>query len=159
MDTTKQLIREFHVLLHRCGITDDGKQTILSAYGVESSKELPAASLAEINGKLRDELRRTGLEPKPRKQPIDTARSRVKAAVGAYLAKMGKIPPSGWGPREWNLICAVACRAARADSFNGIPLAKLNQLYNAFRYGSKALDNVEELTKELLHNQQSIINN
>ena len=98
MDTTKQLIREFHVLLHRCGITDDGKQAILSAYGVESSKELPAASLAEINGKLRDELRRTGLEPKPRKQPIDTARSRVKAAVGAYLAKWGRYRPPGGVP-------------------------------------------------------------
>lgn len=146
------LIREFHILLHRCGIDDDGKETILAAYGVTSSTQLSPAMLAEINNKLHEELQKAGMESRPRREPIDTARSRVKAAVGSYLAKMGKIPASGWGVREWNMITAVACRAAEAERFNDIPLAKLNQLYNAFRYGRQAVERVEAITKQLITN-------
>ena len=65
METQKQLIKEFHILLNRLGVDDIGKEGILSAYGAQSSTELHPTALAEINNKLHEECRKRGLEKEP----------------------------------------------------------------------------------------------
>lgn len=151
MKSHNQLIRELHILLNRCGIGAVGKESILEAYGVTSSKMLTEVELREIIDKLHLELQKAGKEEPTKRDPIAIARKRVKAAVGNYLASLGKIPKSGWGLAEWNLITGVACRAAGVSSFNAISQSKLNSLYNAFLHGKQTADEVEKITQELMN--------
>lgn len=137
----KHLIKEFHILLCRCGIDENGKHAILGAYGVESSTELNDSQLAEVNNKLKAELQKAGKEPKPKSSPLDLARRQVKVAIGRYLAAKGEIPASGWLLPEWNKITGVACRAAQSGSFNQIPLSKLRGIVYEFNKQREAMEN------------------
>ena len=62
MKSHNQLIRELHILLNRCGIGAVGKESILEAYGVTSSKMLTEVELREIIDKLHLELQKAGKE-------------------------------------------------------------------------------------------------
>jgi len=65
MKNKKQLIRDFHILLHRLGISDIGKEGILAGYGVDSSTELDEAALTEICDRLHEEAKARGMEKRP----------------------------------------------------------------------------------------------
>ena len=54
MKNKKQLIRDFHILLHRLGISDIGKEGILAGYGVDSSTELNEAALTARMARIRE---------------------------------------------------------------------------------------------------------
>ena len=146
---TPASIRQFHILLRRLGAGDTEKEAILSGYGVASSKDLSPEQLSELCSLLREQLARQANEHPKEKTPLERARSRVKAAAGAYLAKAGHIKPSGWGITEWDKIMRLILRAAKADRFNDIPAAKLNSLYNAFLHGRHAMEEVDNITDEI----------
>ena len=140
MDTKKQAIKRFHVLLMQCGITDDGKAGILSAYGVESSTELDLMQLNEINNRLEQELPQK--EQPKRKSGIEAERRRCMAATGRWLARKGYIKPAAWGLPEWQKIQRTICRAAREDDFWKIPLSKLRALTYEFNKQREVMDTV-----------------
>lgn len=145
----KQLIKEFHILLSRCGINEDGKMAILESYGVESSTELNCLQLTEINGKLLEELQKAGKasREKQKNSPLELARKQVKVAVGKYLAVKGEIPANGWLLPEWNKITGVACRAAQVSAFTQIPLSKLRGIIFEFNKQRKAIESTRNYIK------------
>lgn len=138
--THRQAVRRFHILLMQCGINDNGKEGILSAYGVESSKDMDIAQLNEINNRLQQELP----QKEQPKAPIDAERRRCKVAVGKYLAAKGSIKAEGWGLIEWQKIMRVAARAAKADGFFQIPLSRLRALTFEFNKQRKAIEDTRE---------------
>ncbi len=151
MKTKNQYIKEWHILINQCGITEAGKEAILESYGVTSSKELNVAQLSELCEKLHEELQKAGKETyKPsKKTPLEAARSQVKVAVGKYLAIKGEIPENNWGLKEWNKIIGVACRAAQENTFNSIPLSKLRGIVFEFNKQRKAIESARETIKTI----------
>lgn len=137
----KQLIKDFHILLHRLGIDEIGKEGILDGYGVESSTELDEADLVEICDRLREEARKRGIESqKSETDPADKERKRLKVAIGKLLGAQGKIKADGWGIVEWNTIIGVACRAAKVSCFADIPISKCRGLIYEFNKQREAIE-------------------
>lgn len=95
----------------------------------------------ELYRKMKAEL----LQPKtqPKTDEMDKARKRLIAAIDAYLREL---------KQESNiaLIKSVACRAAKYDNFNSIPVERLRSIYNAFVQRTKDMKTVDKLTLELL---------
>lgn len=131
------LLRKFHAMLTRAGVSMAEKEALLASYGVESSKQLNVYELTEICAKL-DKI------ANPVAAESDRWRKRLIAAVDGYLRAMGK---KGGNMAE---IKAVACRAAKIENFNRIPVERLKSLYNAFKYREKDLKTINQMTSELL---------
>ena len=146
MKNKKQLIREFHILLHRLGINDIGKEGILAGYGVDSSTELNEAALTEICDRLNEELRKSGQEVKASPKKGDLERKRLKVAIGQLLAAQGKIKADGWGIEEWNLIKGTACRAAKVSRMDDIPASKCRGLIYEFNKQREGIERAKEYT-------------
>ena len=149
MDNKKKEIKRFHVLLMQCGITENGKEGILSAYGVESSKDLSVAALIEINNRLQAEVDK--LHPKPEAEKdtrLEDWRRRCKKATGMYLAAKGDIPADGWGLAEWNKIQGTICRAAKAERFYDIPLSTLRGITYEFNKQRQAMEDVADYVRK-----------
>ena len=140
MINKKQLIKDFHVTMHRLGIDEIGKEGILAGYGVESSTELNEAELTEICNRLHEELRKRGQETEPPADPAEKERKRLKVAIGKLLAAQGKIKADGWGIVEWDTIIGTACRAARVSRFADIPLSKCRGLIYEFNKQREAIE-------------------
>lgn len=130
------LLRKYHALLRRGGVNDEERLALLSAYGVESAKELNVYELTE----LCDTLYRAVVNT----DEADRWRKRLIAAIDQYLRAMGH--------RGGNLpeIKAVACRAAQAENFNRIGTDRLKSLYNAFKRRTADLHQVDAMTDTLI---------
>ncbi len=124
-------------MLGKAGIGRDGKEAILSSYGVVSSKELSAYELLEICNEL-------DKQSNPKAQELDKWRKRVIASIGGWL----KLVQSG--NYDINKIKAVACRSAQAESFNKIPLERLRNIYYAFKNKQKDFEVVNVVTGEMI---------
>jgi hypothetical protein len=133
----KRLIKKFHTLLGKAGVGIEGKEAILSGYGVESSKDLTVPELIEICNAI-------DMQMNPGLAELDKYRKRLIASIGGWLRAMGRT-------ENIRIIKAVACRASKRDSFNDIPLEQLRSLYNAFNKKKKDLAMVEEMTAEELN--------
>ena len=122
MDTQKNaLLRKYHAMLRKGGISNEEKLSMLASYGVESGKDLNIYELTELCGKL-DRMVNS-------KDERDIWRKRLIAAIGGYLVAMGK-------KSDITVIKGIACRAAGKDNFNAIPEDRLKSLYNAFKHRS-----------------------
>lgn len=132
----KKLIKKFHALLAKAGIGADGKEAILSSFGVESTRDLSVRQLMEACAALDAHIN-------PKRVELDKYRKRLIGAIGGWLRKMNRTENIG-------IIKAIACRASGKDSFNAIPLEQLRSLYNAFVKKQKDLRMVENLTIEEL---------
>jgi hypothetical protein len=132
----KQLLKKFYALLNRAGVGPEGKEAILYGYGVESSRDLSAKDLLDVCNKLE-------MEANPALKELDVWRKRVIAAVFGYFDATGR-------KVDMATVKAVACRAARHDSFNGIPVQRLVSLYNAFKDKRKDVEAVNRM--DLLDN-------
>ena len=132
MDTQKNaLLRKYHCLLRKAGVSNDEKMVLLASYGVESSKDLSVYELTELCHKLDMQTNRSAEE-------ANKWRRRVMGAIGGYLRAMGQNSNA-------NVITAIACRASRYNKFNDIPLDQLRSLYNAFKKRTKTLKRVDNL--------------
>ena len=123
------LIKKFHTLLTRGRIGNEQKLDMLSAYGVESSKDLTVYELTELCIKL-DKL-------------VNPLRKRLIAAISSYRQAMGCAS-------SIEEIKGIACRAASAENFNRISNEKLRSLYNAFTHMKNDLSKVRVMTEEHL---------
>lgn len=132
MDTQKNaLLRKYHALLRKAGVSNDEKMVLLASYGVESGKDMSVYELVELCHKLDMRTNKSAEE-------ANKWRKRVMGAIGGYLRAMGKEGNS----RE---IIAIACRASRYDNFNAIPVDQLRSVYNAFKNRTKAIKAVEAM--------------
>lgn len=133
----KRLIKKFHTLLGKANIDSDGKEAILSAYNVESTKDLTVGELIEVCNAI-------DTRANPRLAELDKYRKRLMASIGGWLRAM---TVSSNGAK----IKAIACRASGKSDFNDIPLEQLRSLYAAFNKKQKDLAMVENITIEELN--------
>ena len=135
---TGALLKKFHTLCTRAGITSDEKYLIVGAFGHESSRELSMSELLRACEMLEAKLNTQLAE-------IDTWRKRVIASIGGWLRVMSV---------ESNIdkIKAIACRASQYNHFNEIPIERLNNLYHAFLKKQKDFKRVNSIVKEQIEN-------
>lgn len=134
MDTQKNaLLRKYHALLRKAGVSNDEKMVLLASYGVESGKDMSVYELTELCHKLDMRTNKSAEE-------ANKWRKRVMGAIGGYLRAMGR-------DSNANVITAIACRASGYDSFNAIPVDQLRSIYNAFINRTKAIKAVEAMEK------------
>lgn len=136
MDTIhRQLLKKFHTLCSVLGMTADEKQSLIEAYGVESSRDIDTHDLVDICAKL---SKQAGNQ---KQQDYDKLRKQCMAAISSWLKMCG---------RECNatIIKAIASRAAKKDDFNKIPLERLRNLVYLFNNKVKDHDAVDDVTVE-----------
>jgi hypothetical protein len=134
----KWLLRKYHVLCGKLGMTDEEKKVLLSGYGVESSKDLNNDDLTNICFNLSKSL-------DPRLAELDMWRKRVFAAIGSYLKYIGK-------ENNPDLIKGVSCRCTGYDSFNDIPVERLRNIYYAFVKKQRDFERTYHEMEDLLTN-------
>lgn len=128
----KVLIRKYHTLATQLKMDTDERKTVLAAYGVESSKDLNAQELDELCKLLKQQLN----------SDADKWRKRLMASIYGYLQLTGRA-----GNPEY--VKAIAMRSAGDyESFNRIPVAKLQTLYYLFLDKQKVLKRTGELLSE-----------
>lgn len=121
MATLKGLMTE----LSRKGLQNDRAEIIYNFTGgrTSSARELTPT---EIN-RLSEALKSTA---KPNQKDLDKKRKRLLAAIFGVFKMFNQKPTMEY-------VKGMACRAARKDSFNDIPPAKLVSLYNAFIHAQR----------------------
>jgi len=138
--TKANLIKRFHTLLTKTGMDDFDKQSILSEFGVTSSKDLTIVELLESCNALEKMAN-------PQLAELDKLRKRVIASIGDYLRVMNET-------ESIEKIKFIACRAAKEKNFNNISATKLRALYNAFNEYKKRMVSVSKITENILINQE-----
>ena len=132
----KWLLRQFHTLCTRLGMTEEEKRALIEGYGVESSKDIDNHDLMNLCHTLELQLNKVAKE-------ADALRKRVIAAIGGWLRLTGK-------SHNIDTIKSIACRASGYSDFNKIPTERLRNLYNCFLKKQKDMDAVERIAMELL---------
>ena len=133
------LLKRFHTLAGKAGISQENKEVILAQYGVESSRDLTVNELIEVCTSIDFALH-------PELAENDRWRKRLLASIFGWLKKMGKHDATP------ELVKAIACRAAGCERYNQITTERLRSLYYAFRKKSKDLDFVSEVTAAEIDN-------
>lgn len=129
------VLRKFHTLCSRLGLTEAEKRAIVESYGVESSADIDTHDLIDICASLDKQLGGKG-------DQMDKLRKRAMAAIGGYLRKINREGSS-------EIIKGIACRATGYPSFNKIPAERLRNVYNAFRNKQKDIDAAESVAMEI----------
>jgi hypothetical protein len=130
----KSLLKKYHTLCAKSGISESEKCEMVASYGVASSRELTAHDLLDICNKIEQANR-------PDIAELDKWRKRLLATLFEYLRRLRK-------PEDMDLAKAIACRATGSKSFNKIPLERLRSLYNGFRNSNNDLAFIAELTAD-----------
>lgn len=132
----KWLLRQFHALCTRLGMTEEEKRALIDGYGVESSKDIDNHDLMDLCHTLELQLNKGAKE-------ADRLRKRVIASIGGWLRLTGK-------QHTIDTIKGIACRATGYSDFNKIPNERLRNLYNCFLKKQKDMDAAEHIAMELL---------
>jgi hypothetical protein len=121
----KNLLKKYHALCAAVGMTTGEKDALLSAYNVESSRDLDTHDLVDICADL-------SKRADSRNAELDKLRKRLMAAIGQYLKVAGR-------PSNISIIKGIATRAAEAKDFNKIPKERLRNLTYLFNNKVKDL--------------------
>ena len=132
----KQLLCKFHTLCAKAGLESYEKREMMSSYNVESSTELSVNELIELCAKLEETLN-------PKIPEMDVWRKRLMASIGGWLRAMNF-------DENAQKIKSIACRAAKKERFNNIPLEQLRSLYYAFKKKKDDLEMVDVMTVDEL---------
>lgn len=132
-----QLIKRFHTLIGKAGISAEEKAVILQQYGAGSSTDLSVYDLIDVCTRL-------DYMASPELAEADKWRKRLIAAIGGWLKAMNK-------EGGINAIKSIACRAAGVNNFNRITPERLRSLYYAFQKKQKDLAFAEQLTADELN--------
>lgn len=143
----KELIREYHVLLNKLGITPEGKEAIMAGYGVTSSKEMNVVQLSQLCAVLRKKLpAHSTTHVYTEAEIAQTWRRRCTVAIGKALAAKGYIRPDNWQADDWNKIDAVLRRACGCGDRR--PTAsEMRRVYGEFLRQAKTAEAVAEIMK------------
>lgn len=129
------LLRRFHGLCRKLGIGyEEKRQMIWDNFGVQSSADVDNHDLMNLCYTLEKVATNSVNEQ------LDKARKRLIAVIGSYLQEMGD------NKNDIDRIKAIACRAAKVDTFNKISSDRLKSLYNAFLKRNRDLRSVDEVT-------------
>lgn len=131
-------IKRFKTLLNVGQIDRSAELAMLSAYGVESCKDMSAYELLELCNKLE-------LQVKPDVAKIDKLRKRAIATINGWLENTGKIGMS------LEYIKTIACRAAETNEFNRISESSLNSIVAEFNRKQKVQRNAKSIKDEILN--------
>ncbi|MFV0310834.1 MAG: phage protein GemA/Gp16 family protein [Dysgonomonas sp.] len=130
-----KLIRKYHTLCTKIGMTDDERREMLADnYGVESSKDLYVEELEHLCTVL-------DTEANTKECQLKEARRRVFGAVGGWLDILyGKVPKQDILRYRERIekIKAIACRQTEYKDFNKIPLERLANI--SFLFSKKQKD-------------------
>lgn len=139
----RKMIIKFHVLLNKAGVDNEGKQDLLSVYGVESSKDLTVEQLKEICNGIQKNMDNNGKK--------DRLRKRVIRAVCQLCER---IKSDKWldfdNERRLIYAKAIVCRVAGAEHFNRIGEDRLRSIAFSFEKQVKDMDGVMEEVGEIL---------
>jgi len=130
-------IKRFKTLLNVGNIDRNAELAMLSAYGVESCKDMSAYELLELCNKLE-------LEIKPDVAKTDKLRKRVIATINGWLEKTGRKGMS------LEYIKTIACRAAEVNEFNRINESALNSIIGEFARKQKIAKTAKEIQDGIL---------
>lgn len=133
------VLRKFHTLCSRLGLTEAEKRAIVESYGVESSADIDTHDLIDVCASLSKQLEGD------KGDQMDKLRKRAMAAVGGYLRKINQASNA-------EIIKGIACRATGYTSFNKIPAERLRNVYNTFRNKQKDIDAAESIAMEMYMN-------
>jgi hypothetical protein len=130
------LLKKFHTLCSVLNMTADEKEELISAYNVESSRDIDTHDLIDLCAKL---SKQAGGK---KRGEYDRLRKQCMAAIGSWLKMTG---------RESNatVIKAIACRATKHTEFNKIPLERLRNLVHLFNNKIKDRDAVEDVADQV----------
>lgn len=128
----KELIKLYHTLANKLGMSEDDRRAMLAGWGAESSKDLSIDQLQEVCGHMKKRLN----------DNHDKWRKRVMASIFGYMKMTGREVDS-------NYVKRIACRSAgNYESFNRIPKGKLQTVYYAFQDKQEVLKRTGELMNE-----------
>lgn len=133
------VLRKFHTLCSRLGLTEEEKRAIVGSYGVESSADIDTHDLIDICASLSKQLEGG------KGDEMDKLRKRAMAAIGGYLRKINQASNA-------EIIKGIACRSTGHTSFNKIPAERLRNVYNTFRNKQKDIDAAESIAMEIYIN-------
>jgi len=130
------LLKRFHTLCTRIGMSADEKATLIGGFGVESSRDMSAEQLQVACDALDKRI-------DPQIVELDKWRKRVMAAVGGWLSITSQTQGA-------DRIKAIACRATGHKTFNDITKDRLINIYYSFLKKQKDFKAVEGITREQL---------
>lgn len=127
------LIRKYHTLCTKIGISEDDRREMLANnYGVESSKDLFIEELQHLCDALDAEVNKKEMK-------LQEARKRVFGAVGGWLNMLyGNTSNTAEYHDRAAKIKAIACRQTGIDSFEKIPIERLTNV--SFLFSNKQKD-------------------
>lgn len=135
---TGALLKKFHTMCTKAGLSSDEKYLMVSAFGHNSSRDMSLSELLRACDLLDAKMN-------PQLAEIDHWRKRVMAAIGGWLKVMSV-------ESNAEKIKAIACRASAYASFNEIPRERLNNLYYAFLKKQKDFKRVNNIAREQIEN-------
>ncbi len=112
------LLKRFHTLCTKSGLSADDKAALIGGFGVESSRYLSVDQLQRACNALDKKLNPDLVE-------TDKWRKRVIASVNGWLTLTSQ-------SRNIERIKAIACRATGYKAFNEIPKDRLTNVYYSF---------------------------
>lgn len=124
----RQLIKQFHTVCSKSGISPEERRVIVGSFGRESSRELTEKELEDIIRSISDDS--------------DKWRKRVMAGIGAWLRGVNI-------DHSPVMIKAIACRASGYPHFNAIPVSRLRDVYYEFVRKSKTVTGVQEFKQQI----------
>jgi len=128
------LVKRYHTLATRLGLTAYEKRAIMESFGVDSSLDLSVQELSGLCSKLDADLN-------PQVPTLDKLRKQVMGSIGGWLKTISQ-------ESNAQKIKAIACRATGHDRFNDIPAERLRNVYYAFSNKQKDFKSVGRLTDE-----------
>ncbi len=131
------VLRKFHTLCSRLGLTEAEKRAIVESFGVESSADIDTHALIDVCASLSKQLEGD------KGDQMDKLRKRAMAAIGGYLRRID---------REGNadIIKGIACRATGYETFNKIPRERLRNLIATFNNKVKDAQAVDDIAGAML---------
>lgn len=129
----RDILRKFHTLCSKLGLTDEEKRAIVESYNVGSSRDIDTHDLIDICARLSDDLNK-----KSGSGDVDKLRKRAMAAIGGYLRAIGK-------ESNASIIKGIACRATGHTDFNKIPRERLRNLIALFNNKVKDGESVNSI--------------
>lgn len=130
------LLKRFHTLCTKLGMSADDKATVIEGFGVDSSRDMSAEQLQQACDALDKRINPELIE-------IDRWRKRVMGAIGGFLRLTSQ---------EQNIdkIKAIACRATGFATFNMIPKERLINTYYNFLKKQHDFKKVDGIVKDEL---------
>lgn len=131
-----RILRRFHTLCGKLGMTQDEKSALIASYGVQSSADIDTHDLIDLCSTLAKNLDSEYAR-------LDKLRKQAMASIGGWLRDCGMESNAG-------IIKGIACRATGYESFNKIPAERLRNIYYAFLNKQKDSFKAEAVADALL---------